>query len=68
MYYSTYFDKIGGDWTMTAFGEDKVDTNGEPKIDYTPEKIDFSDIIAQPIELTDLDYLQLSDIENNLIE
>ena len=68
MYYSTYFDKIGGDWTMTAFGEDKVDTNGEPKIDYTPEKIDFSDIVAQPIELTDLDYLQLSDIENNLIE
>lgn len=67
MYYPEYYNKIGGDWTMISLSSSVVDQNGEPKIKYKPEKIDFSDIIDQPVELTELDTMKLPEIEESLL-
>lgn len=68
MYYSSYYDSIGGDWTMSAMDSSVVDEKGEPKIDYIPNKVDFSDIFPQPFQITELDTMSLPEIQNNLIE
>lgn len=68
MYYSSYYDNIGGDWTMESLDGFVIDEKGEPKIDYTIKSIDFSDILEQPIELSETDIMNLSDIQKNLIE
>lgn len=68
MYYSEYYDKLGGDWTMTSLDASVVDQNGEPKIDYKPEKVSFSDIIEQPVSLTEMDTMKLPEIEESLID
>jgi hypothetical protein len=51
MYYSSFFNQIGGDWTMTALDNSVVDNNGEPKIDYKPEEIDFAGVISPSVKL-----------------
>lgn len=68
MYYSSYYDQIGGDWTMCALDGGVVDEKGEPKINYTPAKIDFSDIFSQPFDITEMDTMDLCEIQNNIIE
>lgn len=67
MYYSSYYDQIGGDWTMSALDGSVVDEKGEPKIDYKPAKIDFSDIFSQPVDITEMDVMQLGEIQKNII-
>lgn len=67
MYYSSFYDKIGGDWTMQVLDKSVVNEQGEPKIDYVPESIDFSDIFEQPVKLDQTDQMSLSEIEFNLI-
>ena len=68
MYYSSYYDTIGGDWTMSALDGKVVDEKGEPLIQYKPQSIDFSDVFSQPIKLDERDTLALSEIQRNLIE
>jgi len=53
---------------MSSLDSSVVDENGEPKIDYTPRIIDFSDVINQPVKLDQMDYISLSDITHNLIQ
>lgn len=68
MYYSSYYDTIGGDWTMSALDGKVVDEKGEPLIQYKPQSIDFSDVVSQPIKLDERDVLALPEIQRNLIE
>ena len=68
MYYSSYYDTIGGDWTMSALDGKVVDEKGEPLIQYKPQSIDFSDVFSQPIKLDERDTLALPEIQRNLIE
>lgn len=68
MYYPSYYDAIGGDWTMSALDGNVTDENGEPLIQYKPQSIDFSDIVSQPIKLDETDTLALPEIQRNLIE
>ena len=67
MYYSSYYDQIGGDWTMQAL-PDVLDEKGEPKIEYSPRAIDFSDIFNQPISLDETDQMNMCEIQKNLIQ
>lgn len=67
MYYSSYYDQIGGDWTMQAL-PDVLDEKGEPKIEYSPRAIDFSDILSQPISLDETDQMNMCEIQKNLIQ
>lgn len=66
MYYSSYYDQLGGDWTMEAI-PDVLDEKGEPKIDYTPEIVDFSDVLDQPVDLDESDQMNMCEIQKNLI-
>jgi hypothetical protein len=66
-YYSSYYDEIGGDWTMTTLDSSVIDSKGEPKISYKPESIDFSDLFSQPISLDETDTMSLPEIQENLI-
>lgn len=68
MYYSSFYDQIGGNWTIEALDSSVVDEKGEPKIQYTPENIDFYDIFDYSGEFTQSDYLRLSEIQNNIIQ
>lgn len=68
MYYSSYYNTIGGDWTMCTPDSSKVDEKGEPLIQYKSQSIDFSDVLSQPIKLDETDFLSLSEIQRNLIE
>ena len=67
MYYSSYYDQIGGDWTMQAL-PDVLDEKGEPKIEYSPRSIDFSDVFNQPISLDEMDQMNMCEIQKNLIQ
>lgn len=67
MYYPEFYNKIGGDWTETSLGNSVTDRNGEPKIKYKPEHIDFSDILSQDVDLTELDTMRLAEIEESLL-
>ena len=66
MYYPSYYDNIGGDWTMDSF--DGLDEYGEPKIEFIPHPIDFSDIFDQPISIDESDIMSLPEIEKNIID
>lgn len=68
MYYSSFYDEIGGDWTMSSLDNSAVDENGEPKINYTPEEIDFADIISPAVKFDQMDYMSLSEIDYNSIQ
>ena len=67
MYYSSYYDQIGGDWTMESL-PDVLDEKGEPKIEYTPQPVDFSDVLDQPISLDESDQMNMCEIQKNLIQ
>ena len=66
MYYPSYYNNIGGDWTMDSF--EGLDDKGEPKIEFVPSPIDFSDIIDLPISINESDILNLSEIEKNALD
>lgn len=68
MYYSSYYDTIGGDWTMGALDNSVVDEKGEPIIKYEPAKLDFSDIFEQPFEMTEMDQMSLAELQKNMID
>jgi hypothetical protein len=67
MYYPEFYNKIGGDWTETSLNNSVVDKNGEPKIKYKPQDIDFSDVVEQNVDLTELDTMRLAEIEESLL-
>lgn len=68
MYYSSFYNKIGGDWTTTSLEGSVLDQNGEPKIEYTPEEIDFASVISPGIKFDQMDYMCLSEIDKNSIQ
>ena len=68
MYYSSFYNEIGGDWTITSLDSSVVDQNGEPKIDYTPEEIDFAGILSPEVKFNQTDHMSLSEIDYNLFQ
>lgn len=68
MYYSTFYDKLGGDWTIASLENSVLDQNGEPKIEYTPEEIDFASVISPEVKFNQTDYMCLSEIDKNAIK
>ena len=47
---------------------DVLDEKGEPKIEYTPQPVDFSDVLDQPISLDESDQMNMCEIQKNLIQ
>lgn len=68
MYYSSYYDELGGDWTTTSLDSSVIDDNGEPRINYTPEEIDFAGVLSPEIKFDQTDYMNLAEIDYNSIK
>lgn len=67
MYYPSFYENIGGDWTTASLEGSVLDQKGEPKIEFTPEEIDFASVIYPEIKFDSADYMCLSEIDNNSI-
>lgn len=68
MYYSSFYNSIGGDWTVSSLDSSVVDEKGEPRINYTPEEIDFAGMLSQDVKFNQMDYMNLSEIDYNSIQ